>query len=65
MTLYHAKAIIARTAIPPTTEPAMIPLVLVVVPLGSEDGVGVGITETAESDEDLSQLNDNQRGIPT
>ena len=43
----------------------MIPLVLVVVPLGSEDGVGVGITETAESDEDLSQLNDNQRGIPT
>jgi hypothetical protein len=33
---------IARTAIPPTTAPAIIPLELVV---GSGDGVGVGMIE--------------------
>ena len=55
----------ARTAIPPTTDPAMIPLVLVVVGsgdgVGEGDGVGVGITESVVV---LFQLNDTQMGIP-
>jgi hypothetical protein len=43
LTLYHAKAMMARTAIPPTTDPAMIPFVFVD---SAGVGVGVGIMET-------------------
>lgn len=43
MTLYHAKAMMARTAIPPTTDPAMIPFVFVD---SAGAGAGVGIMET-------------------